>query len=227
MCFHHYICQPPCMQRREKCLKASTSPAHHQLSFRPPTTHPKLPTPTPNPPPAQHPTSRLPSPLHLHLNHLVQPLIPRHINPIPPRHLLPQKPPPHEMPPPIPPHQRLRRRQTNQRLGHIPLPWALPRRPLIHPPTTRRIDRQNRNLRIPQRLDHAGERLADFALEREPEDGVDHVVGLRERGVEVGDEGDGQGFQLGAETGVEVRGGLLRVVDGGFVAVVVEVAGGD
>ena len=131
------------------------------------------------------------------------------------------------MPPSEELHQRLGGRQTDQRrrheLGARPtLRWAC-----LDVPAAGRIHRGDARRRRFQGGDDAAERFPDLALETEAEDGVDHVIGALQRGVEVFREGHVQVPQLRHEPLVELVLGGFRVADGRFVAVVEEVAGGD
>ena len=126
--------------------------------------------------------------LRRHLNHLLNTLILRQIQLIFLRHLLTQKPATHKMPSFKPFHQRLRRRQTDQRIRVIALTRSLIRWSSFNVPATGCIDSQDRNLCVAESGDDGGEGLADLAAETEAKDCVDDDVGFLEGGVEVGCE---------------------------------------
>lgn len=188
-------------------------------------TNEKATTSSPTYPPS--PRLQFPPRLRIHLHNLVDSLILRQLQPILLADIRRHKPATHEMPSRKIPRQRLRRRQAHQRRRTEALSGALARRARLDIPRARRVHRRNGDTRLRERTDDGREGLAHLAREGEPEDGVDDVVRVLQRAVEVVGEGDAEGAQLRGEALVELVGRLFGVVDGGAVGVVVEVARGD
>lgn len=130
-----------------------------------------------------------------------------------------------KMPALEPLHQRLGRRQTDQRGRVEALSRSGVGRAGLDVPAGRCVDGENGHLGVAQGLDDLGKGLAHLAAEAEAEDGIDDVVGRAERRVKVVGEGHFQVLELLPQALVQLVLALLGVVDGGLVAVVVEVAG--
>jgi hypothetical protein len=94
------------------------------------------------------------------------------------------------MPPLKPRNQRLRRRQTDQRIRRKPGSRPLLRWALFNVPTGRRIDAQHRYARVSHARNDGGERLAYLTREAEPKHRVDDVVCVMERIGEIAREWD-------------------------------------
>jgi hypothetical protein len=169
---------------------------------------------------------------NLQLRNLINPFIPRHIQPILVRNIPTQKPPADKMPLPLEkPHTWLRSRQRNKILRHEIMPdMFLARRTRLDIPRRWDINCQHGDFRPDDRGEDLVERRPHGRSEAEPEERVDYQVGFGEGEGEVfggRKEGDLQVVELFLEAGEDGLFGGFWVVDLGDVAVVVEVAGAD
>lgn len=112
-----------------------------------------------------------------HFDNLIKPLIWGNVQFVLVRHILRQEPSTHKVSALEPLDQWLWRRQTDQGIRVVSFSWALVRRASLNVPATGCIDSQNRNFRGLKGVNDGRERFANFAGEREAEDGVDYVVG--------------------------------------------------